>query len=82
MACTCCTLRDDLLAEVRRPADEGRLNYLLVVIGIEMNERALRRRLNACLLTDEEMRGGVASWRDFPNPFPCWVVQNAEESVA
>jgi G3E family GTPase len=54
----------------------------LAIIGIDMNERALRRRLNACLLTDEEMRGGVASWRDFPDPFPRWAVQNAEESVA
>jgi G3E family GTPase len=28
--CICCTLRDDLLAEVRRLADEGRFDYLLV----------------------------------------------------
>ena len=27
--CICCTLRDDLLAEVRRLAAEGRLDYLL-----------------------------------------------------
>jgi len=28
--CICCTLRDDLLLEVRRPADEGRFDYLLI----------------------------------------------------
>lgn len=28
--CICCTLRDDLLAEVRRLADAGRFDYLLV----------------------------------------------------
>ncbi|MEJ0092109.1 MAG: GTP-binding protein [Methylocella sp.] len=28
--CICCTLRDDLLLEVRRLADEGRFDYLLI----------------------------------------------------
>ena len=28
--CICCTLRDDLLQEVRRLADAGRYDYLLI----------------------------------------------------
>ena len=28
--CICCTLRDDLLTEVRRLAAEGRFDYLLI----------------------------------------------------
>ncbi len=28
--CICCTLRDDLLAEVRRLSEAGRFDYLLI----------------------------------------------------
>jgi len=28
--CICCTLRDDLLKEVRKLADEGRFDYLVI----------------------------------------------------
>lgn len=28
--CICCTLRDDLLKEVRRLADDGRFDYLVI----------------------------------------------------
>lgn len=52
------------------------------IIGFDMNEKALRRRLDACLLTDAEMRGGAGSWRNLPDPFPRWAVHNSEESVA
>ena len=44
----------------------------LVLIGIEMDEPALRRRLDACLLTDAEMAQGPHAWRGYADPFPCW----------
>lgn len=44
----------------------------LVLIGIDMNEAALRARLDACLLTDEEMAQGPEAWRRFNDPFPAW----------
>lgn len=44
----------------------------IVFIGVEMDEAALRRALDACLLTDGEMRGGPKAWGKLPDPFPVW----------
>ncbi|MBK7533895.1 MAG: GTP-binding protein [Myxococcales bacterium] len=44
----------------------------LVLIGMGMDEQALRRRFDACLLTDEELAEGPASWRGLFDPFPSW----------
>jgi G3E family GTPase len=46
----------------------------LVLIGIGMDEAALRARLDACLLTENEMRFGASWWQNFPDPFPSWNV--------
>jgi G3E family GTPase len=46
----------------------------IAIIGIDMDEAALRRRLDACLLTDGEMQGGIHAWRTLPDPFPQWRV--------
>ncbi len=42
----------------------------LVLIGMEMDETALRARLDACLLNDAEMQLGSSAWRTFSDPFP------------
>ncbi len=44
----------------------------LVFIGIEMDETALRQRLESALLTDEEMALGPHNWVEFPDPFQPW----------
>ena len=44
----------------------------IVFIGIGMDEAALRRDLDGCLLTEAEMRGGPKAWRRLPDPFPTW----------
>jgi G3E family GTPase len=44
----------------------------LVFIGIGMDEAALRATLDACLLTDKEMRPGAKAWANLPDPFPRW----------
>lgn len=44
----------------------------LVLIGMDMDEPGLRARLDACLLSDEEMAGGPSVWTTWTNPFPDW----------
>jgi len=44
----------------------------IVLIGMDMDETALRARFDACLLTDEEMAQGPKTWATWHNPFPDW----------
>ncbi|AJK49503.1 zinc metallochaperone GTPase ZigA [Burkholderia plantarii] len=44
----------------------------LVLIGVDMDDAALRARLDACLLDDAEMAAGPAVWTTWANPFPDW----------
>jgi G3E family GTPase len=44
----------------------------MVFIRVEMDEAALRRELDACLLSDVEMRGGPKAWGKLADPFPAW----------
>lgn len=80
--CICCTLREDLLNEVARLAEERRFEFAkasfgdrrqqIVIIGQRMDEAAIRAALDACLLTDAELAEGKAAWRNYPDPFPRW----------
>jgi G3E family GTPase len=53
----------------------------LVVIGIEMDQAAIRDALDACLLTDEEMALGWRAWRRFDDPFMEWIEDALVEEV-
>jgi G3E family GTPase len=44
----------------------------LVFIGQELDEPGIRRRLDACLLTDAELGAGAAAYERLPDPFPAW----------
>lgn len=44
----------------------------IVLIGVDMGELELRRCLDACLLTDDEMAQGPDAWATWHNPFPDW----------
>jgi G3E family GTPase len=56
----------------------------LVLIGIDMNQKALVEGFDACLLTKEELSLGMSAWQTFTDPFPAWRVgvEEAEERVA
>ncbi len=47
--CICCTLRDDLLKEVRRLAAEGRFDYLLIESTRIANRCRSPRRSNSAM---------------------------------
>lgn len=53
----------------------------LVLIGIGMDEKGLRERLDACLLDDTELALGPQGWRQFEDPFPRWLIEADEEAA-
>jgi G3E family GTPase len=68
------------------PAFEGLLNrhwdaqwgdrrQELVFIGIGMDEAALRRRLDACLVPEQRFQPKI--WSKLPDPFPVWGERQA-----
>jgi G3E family GTPase len=44
----------------------------IVLIGIDMDEAALREGFDRCLLTDEEFAAGPSAWALFEDPFEPW----------
>ncbi|WP_342651186.1 zinc metallochaperone GTPase ZigA [Pseudomonas sp. REB1044] len=52
--------------------DVGDARQELVLIGMGMDEPALRASFDACLLTDEEMALGPKGWMKLANPLPGW----------
>ncbi|ADC72931.1 cobalamin synthesis protein P47K [Thioalkalivibrio sp. K90mix] len=51
----------------------------IVLIGIKMDADAMRQRLDACLLTDDEMAAGPQQWQHFEDPFPVWRLSDEPE---
>ncbi|WP_194273465.1 zinc metallochaperone GTPase ZigA [Alcaligenes faecalis] len=64
----------EAVALIKEKWDErvGDARQELVLIGMDMNEAALRARFDACLLSDEEMASGPSTWTTWTNPFSDW----------
>jgi len=61
---------DRLKKEWAEPFGDRR--QAIAFMGIEMNSPELCARLDACLLSDSEMKSGELSWATLPDPFPAW----------
>lgn len=44
----------------------------IVFIGVHLDKAAVRRALDAALLTDAEFAAGPAGWAGYADPFPAW----------
>lgn len=64
----------ETVALIKEKWDErvGDARQELVLIGMGMDEAALRARFDACLLSDEEMASGPSTWTTWTNPFSDW----------
>lgn len=74
-------VEEELLANLWHP-EWGDRRQEIVLIGQDMNEAALRMRLDACLLTDAEMALGPEGWANFDDPFGIWAVVEEEADEA
>jgi G3E family GTPase len=52
----------------------------LVMIGVGMDEDALRRGFDACLLNDVELAAGPDAWARYEDAFPSWSVHPDKEA--
>jgi G3E family GTPase len=71
------TLRASILAEFRGPFGDRRQE--IVVIGQNLDEPAVRARLDACLIDPLEMRLGPLGWAQLPDPFPIWETESNDD---
>ncbi|WP_277985136.1 zinc metallochaperone GTPase ZigA [Salinicola tamaricis] len=66
----------EYLASIREKWEEpfGDMRQELVFIGQGLDVAGIRRRLEACLLDDDELARGKVYWKSLPDPFPDWGV--------
>ncbi|MGJ8619780.1 MAG: zinc metallochaperone GTPase ZigA [Methylophilaceae bacterium] len=52
----------------------------IVIIGMHMDQAEINAQFDDCLLTDVEIALGMQAWRQLPDPFPVWQVNQADET--
>jgi G3E family GTPase len=50
----------------------GDRRQAIAFMGLDFDQHAFKKQLDACLLTDSEMAGGEKSWHALADPFPSW----------
>ena len=58
-------------------SDVGDCRQELVFIGQHIDFALLRRELDDCLLTDDELTAGPEAWQRLPDPFGAWIEEAA-----
>jgi G3E family GTPase len=53
---------------------DDRINEV-VFIGLDMDQASIEEAFSYCVLTDGEAAAGPGAWRDYPDPFPAWQVE-------
>ncbi len=75
----------ELFEESARDAwqgEHGDRRQELAFIGAGMDRSSIEARLDACLLTDEEMALGPLGWLDLPDPMPRWAPADPDRVAA
>mmetsp|Transcript_3858 Transcript_3858/g.6101 ORF Transcript_3858/g.6101 Transcript_3858/m.6101 type:complete len:170 (-) Transcript_3858:1364-1873(-) len=60
----------DILKDFVKPWGDRRQEVVIIGVGIE--EEKVSALLDACLLTEEEMKAGAKAWKQYPDPLPQW----------
>ena len=53
----------------------------IVFIGQNLDPVTTREKLDACLLTDDELAAGPLAWQHYSDPFPRWFAEQEEEEA-
>jgi G3E family GTPase len=56
----------------------GDRRQAMAFMGIDLDVKAFKAQLDACLLTDSEMSAREESWRNLTDPFPFWAGHSHE----
>lgn len=71
---------DQINAQWMEPYGDRRQEFVL--IGVGMDEGALRAGFDRCLLNDNEYAAGVSAWKELADPFQAWSDEHAQPSVS